>query len=374
VRSLRFILLTATLLLAAGHAGARTAFAAAPRASIVSLAVSTRAGGPLPAAGAPVVVTVRVRNATTCTFLAQRRTFSSLYPVKTVGCASGRATLTVPPVANSHLSPVRLKYGVRVLGADGRAVQRTATVTQRASAPPQPTGAPRQSTNWSGYVLPSPTALNSVSGSWTAPTLDCSATPNGGVAIWVGIGGYPSPPDGASGTLLQTGITADCIDGAQQNRAWWEQYPSEPNRSADFAGFPISPGDRIQAAVFVGPSGAWQTRLDDLTTGMSGVMTIGSGWGIRSDAAGGAFTQQGDTSGLSFSGGYTAEWIVEDYAELGSPVPLAAYGTVDFSDLSTNLPSWSLTGAEGVEIVQDGVVRSVPSAPTPAGFSVSYAG
>jgi hypothetical protein len=374
VRSLRFILLTATLLLAAGHAGARTAFAAAPRASIVSLAVSTRAGGPLPAAGAPVVVTVRVRNATTCTFLAQRRTFSSLYPVKTVGCASGRATLTVPPVANSHLSPVRLKYGVRVLGADGRAVQRTATVTQRASAPPQPTGAPRQSTNWSGYVLPSPTALNWVSGSWTAPTLDCSATPNGGVAIWVGIGGYPSPPDGASGTLLQTGITADCIDGAQQNRAWWEQYPSEPNRSADFAGFPISPGDRIQAAVFVGPSGAWQTRLDDLTTGMSGVMTIGSGWGIRSDAAGGAFTQQGDTSGLSFSGGYTAEWIVEDYAELGSPVPLAAYGTVDFSDLSTNLPSWSLTGAEGVEIVQDGVVRSVPSAPTPAGFSVSYAG
>ncbi|HST17741.1 MAG TPA: G1 family glutamic endopeptidase [Gaiellaceae bacterium] len=373
MRLLRSILLTAMLLLAAGYAGARDTSAAPPHVAVASLDVSTRAGWPLPAAGAPVVVKVRVRNATTCTFLAQRRTFSSLYPVKTVGCASGRATWTVPPIANSHLSSVHVTYGVRVQGADGQTVRRTVTVTQRAAAAAAPNGAPRQSTNWSGYVVPSTTALGSVGGRWTVPTLDCSATPNGGVAIWVGIGGYPSPADGAFGSLLQTGITADCIDGAQQNRAWWEQYPSEPNRSADFAGFPISPGDRIEAAVFVGPTGAWQTRVADLTTGLEGLMTIGSGWGIRTDSNG-AFTPQGDTSDLSFSGGYTAEWIVEDYAELGSPVPLAAYGTVDFSDLSTSLPSWSLTGAEGIEIVQGGVVRSAPSAPTPAGFSVSYAG
>jgi len=362
------------LLLAAGYAGASGASAAAPQASIVSVHLSSRGGWPLPAAGAPVVVNVRVRNAGTCTFLAQHRTFSSLYPAKSVGCASGRATLTVPPIANSHLSDVRLTYGVRVRGADGRAVQRTVTVTQRAASATQPTGAPRQSTNWSGYVVPSTTALTSVGGEWTVPMLDCSATPNGGVAIWVGIGGYPSPPDAASGSLLQTGITADCIDGAQQNRAWWEQYPSEPNRSADFAGFPIAPGDRIQAAVFIGPTGAWETRVDDLTTGLEGVMTIGGGWGVRADAGDGSFTPQGHTTNLSFSGGFTAEWIVEDYAELGSPVPLAAYGTVDFSGLTTSLPSWSLTAAEGVEIVQNGVVRSVPSTPTAAGFSVSYSG
>ncbi len=374
MRSLCCLLLTATLLLAAGYAGGGNASAAAPRAVVVSVNLSTGAGWPLPAAGAPVVVNVRVRDATTCTFLAQRRTFSSLYPVKTVGCASGRATWTVPAIANSHLSDVHLTYGVRVRGADGRAVRRTVTVTQRAATPAQPTGAPRQSTNWSGYVLPSTTALTAVGGEWTVPTLDCSATPNGGVAIWVGIGGYPSPPDGASGSLLQTGITADCIDGAQQNRAWWEQYPSEPNRSADFAGFPIASGDRVQASVFVGPTGAWETRVDDLTTGVSGVMTIGSGWGVRTDAGDGTFDPQGHTTNLSFSGGYTAEWIVEDYAELGSPVPLAAYGTVDFSGLTTSLASWSLTAAEGVEIVQNGAVRSVPSTPTAAGFSVSYAG
>ena len=374
MRSLCCLLLTAMLLLAAGYGGTGNASAASPRAAVVSVNLSTHAGWPLPAAGAPVVVNVRVRDAATCTFLAQRRTFSSLYPVKTVGCASGRATWTVPPIANSHLSDVHLTYGVRVGGADGRAVRRTVTVTQRAATPAQPTGAPRQSTNWSGYVLPSTTALTAVGGGWTVPTLDCAATPNGGVAIWVGIGGYPSPPDGASGSLLQTGITADCIDGAQQNRAWWEQYPSEPNRSADFAAFPIAPGDRIQGSVFVGPTGAWETRVDDLTTGLSGVMTIGSGWGVRTDAGDGTFDPQGHTTNLSFSGGYTAEWIVEDYAELGSPVPLAAYGTVDFSGLTTSLASWSLTAAEGVEIVQNGVVRSVPSTPTPVGFSVSYSG
>ena len=104
-------------------------------ASVVSVDLSTGVGWPLPAAGAPVVVNVRVRDATTCTFLAQRRTFSSLYPVKTVGCASGRATWTVPAIANSHRSDVHLTYGVRVRGADGRAVRRTVTVTQRAPRP-----------------------------------------------------------------------------------------------------------------------------------------------------------------------------------------------------------------------------------------------
>ena len=57
--------------------------------------------------------------------------------------------------------------------------------------------------------------------------------------------------------------------------------------------------------------------MDDLTTGLSGVMTIGSGWGVRTDACDGTFDPQGHTTNLSFSGGYTAEWIVEDYAELG---------------------------------------------------------
>jgi len=365
----------------AGATNAVTASASAaptPQVAIVSLALSTRHGWPLPASGAPVVVTVRVRNAVSCTFLEQRRTFSSLYPVKTVACASGRATMVVPPVLNAHLAAVRLSYAVVARGADGRSVRRTATVTQRAAtpkvAPSTPTGGPQQSANWSGYVLPSASPFTQVGGRWTVPTLDCMTTPSGGAAIWVGIGGYPAQSGGATGSLLQTGITTDCVDGVQQNRGWWEEYPSEPNRSADFVGFPVSAGDDIQASVFIGPAGAWQTRIDDLTTGLSGVMVMGSGWGIRSDSGDGTFVAQGQTAGLSFDGGYTAEWIVEDYDELGSPIPLAAYGQVAFTDLGTSLPSWSLTAAEGVEIVQNGVVHSVPSLPTPGGFSVSYVG
>ena len=53
-----------------------TAGAASDQAVIVSLHASVTGGLPLPAAGEPVVLTVRVGNATSCTFLRQYSTFS----------------------------------------------------------------------------------------------------------------------------------------------------------------------------------------------------------------------------------------------------------------------------------------------------------
>lgn len=369
-------LLAALALAAAGAAGAHAA--SPPHAVVVSLAVSTPQGWPLPASGATVLVSVRVRNAVSCTFLAQRRTFSSLYPLKTVACASGSAALAVPAITNSHFAPVRVAYGVLVRGADGGSTMRVVRVAQRGATPKEPRtgppGEPQQSENWSGYVLSGASSFTRVSGRWTVPTLDCTATPSGGAAAWAGIGGYPSQAGAPTGALLQTGITTDCIDGVQQNRGWWEEYPSDPNRSADFADFPVSAGDLIEASVFVDTAGAWETRVDDLTTGVSGVMVTGSGWGLLTDGGDGTVRVQGDTSAVSFSGGNTAEWIVEDYDELGAPVPLAAYGSVSFTDLATSLPGWTLAAANAVEIVQNGVVRSAPSAPTASGFSVAYRG
>lgn len=371
------------------------------RPVILSVTVSTPQGLPLPALGARVVVTVRVRNATACTFLRQRIAFSSLYPLKTVGCASGRASVIVPPIANAYEAPVRLTYAVRARGAGAQWVQRGVTVAQAAgvrkpppttttpppttTTPPPPTTTPpivppsaptiTQTSNWSGYVIPSSTALvTAVSGAWTVPTLDCSVTPNGGAAIWVGIGGWNWPTGGNSGALLQTGVTSDCVGGVQQNRGWVEEYPSNPNRAVNFLGFPVSPGDSIQASVFQGGGGAWETRVDNLTTGLSGVMVTGSGWGVMADAGDGTFLKQGSTAGLSYSGGYTAEWIVEAYTQDDAVVPLADYGTVTFTDLRTSLSPWYLTANEGVAMTQNGVVVSTPSPPSNNGFSISYTG
>jgi hypothetical protein len=228
----------------------------------------------------------------------------------------------------------------------------------------------QESPIWSGYVIPSSSQLfTEVSGDWTVPSLDCSATPNAGVGIWVGIGGW-----GTSGVLLQTGITNTCVNGVQQDIGWWEEYPSVPNHSQVFSNFPVSPGDSIAASVYQGSTGAWETRVDDLSTGLSGVMVTGEGWGVMVDGSG-TFPEQGSTADLSYSGGYTAEWIVEDYTlPSGALVSFADYGTVSFTGITTSLPSWSLTPNEAVEMVQGGVVLSTPSAASGDGFSVSYTG
>jgi Peptidase A4 family len=233
-----------------------------------------------------------------------------------------------------------------------------------------------QSSNWSGYVEPSSSLVTNVVGSWTVPTLNCSDTPNAGASTWVGIGGQTWPTGGTSGALLQTGITDQCVNGAQQDYGWFELVPSIPNTAKEFRNFSVSPGDAITASVYQGTSGAWETKVDDLTSGLSGIMVTGEGWGVAPDATGGqTFPLQGSTTGLSYSGGYTAEWIVEDFVgSTGSVVPLANYGTVTFTNLQTSLTSWSLTSADAWSIAQGGTTLSTPSAPSTAGFSVSYTG
>ena len=46
------------------------------------------------------MMTVRVRNATSCTFLAQHTPASKLYLVRTVACRSGYACVAMPAVKN----------------------------------------------------------------------------------------------------------------------------------------------------------------------------------------------------------------------------------------------------------------------------------
>ena len=454
--------------------------AAAPaRPVILSLSVTPTHGRPLRAAGDAVVIAVHVRNATRCTFLAQHSSSSSLYPLKTVACTSGHATVTVRPIANLSTSRVELTYAVRVQGSGATPVQRrialaqsaaratppaatpaaapptatlsissvgvpatggvigltysstnasscslsstpalvagsdpqavtcsgttavtvpasstaqqwiitftaanaagqsassTVTLTQQAPPPPPPTFW-AQSTNWSGYVIPSNgPPVTEVSGQWIVPALNCTATPNAGASAWVGIGGSVLPSGVGSGDLLQTGVRTDCVGGMQQNVGWFEKVPSDPDVEQDFAGFPVTAGDSIQAWAFQDASGAWETRLDDLTTGLSGWLITGQGWGVSPDGGNNTFPVQGSAASLSYSGGYTAEWVVEAYTADSAVVTLADYGTVTFTNLTTSLSPWSLTTSSGLELVQGGVVVSAPSLPSGDGFSVTYTG
>jgi hypothetical protein len=98
----------------------------------------------------------------------------------------------------------------------------------------------------------------------------------------------------------------------------------------------------------------------------------GVGWGVLVDGQN-TFAEQGTATGLTYSGGTTAEWIVEDFTKSGSLAPLADFGTVSFSNLTTSSTDWDLTSSDGIVLVdQSGVPLATPSQPTGNGFTVSY--
>ena len=217
------------------------------------------------------------------------------------------------------------------------------------------------------------------SGDWTVPTLNCAETPNGGASTWVGIGGATLPDGQTSGTLLQTGITDQCTDGEQNDFGWWEEYPSQPNIAQQFVSFTVSPGNNISASVtFNTTTDAWQTELNNAATGYSAISVVGDDYAVyeTSSLASSPITPgiQGTSTGLTYSGGSTAEWIIEDYESDNNMVPFANFSSETFSNLNTSLSGWALSLADGIALVQDQQVLALPSAPSADGFSLSYGG
>jgi hypothetical protein len=230
------------------------------------------------------------------------------------------------------------------------------------------------SANWSGYVVPSGSVVTEVSGQFTVPKLDCTGVRNAGESTWVGTGGAGK----AAGPLLQTGVRSVCASGKQfANPGWWAEFPKYPE--VDFDSKFVSAGDAMRAGVSRNPDGSWTTRLDDLTTGISGVMTTGKGYGTVRDSNPDVWLEEeGSAASVTYSGGYSAEWIVEDFEQADMPlVPLADFGSIAFTGLTAGLPSWALTADELVGIGDaDGNLWAAPTGPDASGrgFSVRYTG
>lgn len=310
--------------------------------------------------GGRVTFRITSSHATVCTLSSTPRFWTGPNPAR-VKC-HGKTTVTLPAVAVG----LRWTFKFRARNAKGQSV---ATRRLALKAPPFAI-----STNWSGYVVPSTSPVTAVSGRFTVPRLDCSHTRNAGSSSWVGIGGA----GGTSGDLLQTGVRSMCVGGVQHDDAgWWEEFPQYPE--IDFTSLSVSAGDSIQASVLQNLDGSWTTRVDDLTRGVSGLMTTGGSYGTQLDSNLGVWLdQEGSSASVAYAGGYTAEWIVEQFGTTtGFVVPLADFGKVAFTGLTTNLASWGLTSDEQVGIGdQHGLLWAAPSAPDASGrgFSVSYTG
>jgi hypothetical protein len=331
--------------------------------------------------GGTVKVTMRTVGAAGCRLISTgHRVVTAELPRSWTNCTRGIARVTVEIGANSWNTTVFAHF--RDYARRGTVVTwRPLTILVHGGriGSPAPSGGGEytESTNWSGYVVPSSqSVVDAASGTWTVPTLDCTDTPNASVSEWVGIGGVDWPGGGVSGALLQTGTEDRCVGGAQQDEAWWELYPSNPNQSIVFSDLSISPGDDVVATVHKTAGGPWTTKIDDVTRGVAGVMVTGAEWGTALDDGGSkTFSNEGSTAHVGYAGGYSAEWIVEDSGTSPTQLtPFANFGTVHFSDLSTSLSTWTLTSSEGVELVQNGVVLSTPDTPTADGFDVRYTG
>ncbi len=160
------------------------------------------------------------------------------------------------------------------------------------------------STNWSGYVLTgSGGAFSSVSSRWTEPTATCNDSGTEYAAFWVGLDGFNSD------SVEQTGTDSDCDGGSPGYYGWYEMYPADPVYFTN----PVAPGDSMSASVTV--SG------DDYTLTLTNST---QGW---------TQTENETRSGLADS---SAEVITEAPSSSSGPLPLADFGTVNYSGPTVN--------------------------------------
>jgi hypothetical protein len=194
-----------------------------------------------------------------------------------------------------------------------------------------------ESNNWSGYAATgSDGDFTSVSASWTQPAATCTngggrRGPGGGggrrgpggqefAAFWVGLDGFNSD------SVEQTGTDSDCDGTTPQYYGWYEMFPAAP---VDFTN-PVEPGDSISASVTTSATETYTLVLTDSTQDWTQTITQ-------------------DESGLDRS---SAEVIAEAPSSGNSILPLADFGTVNYTAASAN--GASLAGQDPTEINMEG--------------------
>jgi Peptidase A4 family len=120
----------------------------------------------------------------------------------------------------------------------------------------------------------------------------------------VGLDGFDSS------SVEQTGTDSDCSGGTPDYYGWYEMYPAAPVYFND----PVQPGDSMSASVSVSGSDAYTLVLTDNTEGWNETETI-------------------QESGLADS---SAEVITEAPSSSTGPLPLADFGTINFSGSTAN--------------------------------------
>ncbi|HEY0387585.1 MAG TPA: G1 family glutamic endopeptidase [Gaiellales bacterium] len=183
------------------------------------------------------------------------------------------------------------------------------------------------STNWAGYSATGST-YHSVSATWKQPAASCTSA-DGYSSFWVGLDG-----DG-SNTVEQIGTDADCSGGTPVYYAWYEMYPKFPVNLS----MAIRPGDTVTASVTTTGNGSFTLSIRDATTGAS-------------------FTT---TQKLKHAKLASAEVIAEAPSS-GGVLPLANFGTVNFTAATVNGQSIGSFNPDRIDMVSGSTTKASTSA------------
>ncbi len=198
------------------------------------------------------------------------------------------------------------------------------------------------SSNWSGYAaFGGAGSFTSVTGSWTQPSVVCTATKTYS-SYWVGLDGYNDS------TVEQLGTEGDCVNGIPRYYAWFEMYPHPSN----LVGLTVTPSHIYSASVTSAGRGTFALRLTDVTTG----------------------TSFSTLQKLNQAQASSAEVIVEAPFS-GGVLPLANFGSVNFSATTANTkPLGSFSNLDRITMTNPYGMKSTPSTfdSTGTSFSVNW--
>src|SRR5579871_2093153 len=194
------------------------------------------------------------------------------------------------------------------------------------------------SSNWSGYAVTG-SKYTSVSASWTEPSVSCSGTAYS--SFWVGLDGD------TSNTVEQTGTDADCSGSTPQYYAWYEMYPKYP---VNLKGT-VLPGDHLSASVPTDDKGNFTLTITDSTQGWTN-------------------TTNAKLRGASLA---SAEVIAEAPSSRSGVLPLANFGTVNFTGATANGAAMNtLSGLDPITMQSGSTVKAQPSGMSNGSFSVAW--
>ncbi|KAG8888316.1 hypothetical protein FRB98_007974 [Tulasnella sp. 332] len=172
------------------------------------------------------------------------------------------------------------------------------------------------SSNWAGAVYESAAGSHkSVTSTFVVPTPSGSS---GAASAWVGIDG-----DTCGNAILQTGVDFTITNGKVS-------YDVVPDYSYDFSGITISTGDSITTTVTATSTKAGTAVITNNTTGKTVAKSLTSTYALCEE---------------------NAEWIVQDLEEGSSFVPLANFGTVEFTNAYATSPSGTTISPASATII-----------------------